>query len=88
MHAIKNIMSGLYLDIAGESRENGAKIIQWAQTGNTNQIWMIQQAGDKLYKIWSYHEPSLCLGLRKQEGADGTPLEVTRNDNPTTYWRI
>lgn len=74
VHLIKSVMNGLCLDIAGESRDNGAKIVQWPQTGGTNQLWLIQPAGEDLFKIWSYHEPSLCLALRKQEGSDGTYL--------------
>jgi beta-galactosidase len=37
---IQNVLTGLFLDIAGESRSSGAKVIQWSHTGNTNQQWI------------------------------------------------
>lgn len=85
---IKNLVSNLCLDIAGESRDNGAKVVQWPPTGGNNQLWTIQEAGHKIYKIWSCHAPSLCLCIRKQEGASGSYLEVGEYENPTMYWRI
>lgn len=69
-------MNGLCLDIAGESRDSGAKIVQWPRTGGTNQLWRFEEAGNKLYKVWSYHEPSLWLAIRKQDSDNGAYLEV------------
>ena len=31
--------SGKVLDVTGGSRENGARVIQWDQTGGANQLW-------------------------------------------------
>lgn len=62
------------LDIYGESKENGAKIVQWPQTGGTNQLWYLEEMGNKRYKIWSYHKSSLCLAIRNQDKEDGAYL--------------
>jgi len=36
---IKSKSSGLYLDVTGQSKNPGAKVILWSKTGNDNQIW-------------------------------------------------
>lgn len=86
--AIQSIFNGYNLDIAEEKRESGAKVVQWEHTGGANQLWIPEQAGNGIYKFRSVHEPSLFLGIKKQNVNDGGELEVTSEDNPTIYWRI
>lgn len=59
------------LDIEGESRENGAKVVQWKETGGTNQLWQYERTYNDLYKFQSCHEPSLYLAIRKEKEDDG-----------------
>lgn len=37
--AIKNLGSGLYLDVYGASKNNGATVDTWYFNGNNNQLW-------------------------------------------------
>lgn len=76
------------VDIAGQKRESGTKIVQWNQTGGTNQLWNVEEVGNKLYIIRSCHEPSLCISVRKQEASNGSYLEVTDYENASGYWKI
>ena len=85
---IQSIFNGYSLDIAQEKRESGSKVVQWDQTGGSNQQWIPEQAGNGVYKFRSVHEPSLFLGIRKQDVNNGGELEVTSEDNPTIYWRL
>lgn len=85
---IQSVFNGLSLDIAEEKRESGAKVVQWEQTGGSNQQWFPEQAGNGVYKFRSVHEPSLFLGIKKQNVDNGGQLEVTSEDNPSIYWRV
>jgi dolichyl-phosphate-mannose--protein O-mannosyl transferase len=38
-NVIKSRCSGLVLDVAGESQEDGASVIQWGLHGKKNQLW-------------------------------------------------
>lgn len=85
---IRSAMTGCCIDIAGESRKNGADIIQWEHTGASNQQWFAEPSGNGLFKFRSCHEPSLFLSIRKQKVDDGAEIEASSDENPTMYWRI
>ncbi len=63
-------------------------MIQWDKTGNVNQQWFAEPAGNGLFKFRSCHEPSLFLAIKKQDINDGGLLEVSNAENPSMYWRI
>lgn len=86
--AIQSIYNGLVLDIAEEKRTSGAKVVQWEVTGGANQLWVPEQSGNGVYRFRSVLEPSLFLGIRKQDVDNGGELEVTNEENPTIYWRL
>ena len=45
--------SGKCLDVEGNSKANGGKIIQWECHGGNNQKWQIENIGNGIYKIIS-----------------------------------
>lgn len=85
---IKSVLTGQCVDIAGEKRDDGAKVVQWDQTGGSNQQWLPEPCGNGLYKFRSCHEPSLFLAIKKQDVDDGGKIEVSNEENPSMYWRI
>jgi hypothetical protein len=38
---IKSRDSGMFLDVSGESKEEGGAVIQWGFHGNANQLWKL-----------------------------------------------
>ena len=48
---IDNLESGLAADVFGRSGDNGARIIQWQSTGNSNQLWTLIPTSDGYYQI-------------------------------------
>lgn len=82
------MLTGLYLDIAGEKTTGGAAVIQWDKTGNSNQLWSPLLAGNQLYKIGSLHAPGMYLTIQHQSCDDFGKLEIWDNENPSWYWRI
>ncbi|MDY5576489.1 MAG: RICIN domain-containing protein [Lachnospiraceae bacterium] len=48
---IKNVNSGLYLDVANASSDNGANIQQWEFNGCSAQIFKIKSVGDGYYAL-------------------------------------
>lgn len=73
-YLIQSVQSGHFLDIAGESRETGGKVIQWKRTGNPNQQWILEPAGNNTFKIRSIHEPTMVLGIKDDDIDDGGKL--------------
>jgi len=85
---ILSLYNHFALDIAEAKKTNGAKVVQWDKSGDSNQVWIPEQAGNGLYKFRSAHENSLFLAIRKQDVEDGGELEVSNEENQSMYWRI
>jgi len=52
---IQNRNSGIYMDVAGPSTDDGASVIQWPFNGGTNQQFILTHLGNGLYKIIARH---------------------------------
>ena len=50
---IKSVKSGKYLDVSGNSKDKGAKIIEWQWHGGHNQQWKLNILNDGIYSIVS-----------------------------------
>ncbi|WP_030323788.1 RICIN domain-containing protein, partial [Streptomyces sp. NRRL B-3229] len=50
-YSIKNVNSGLVMDVNGASTADGASVIQWPKSGNANQQWTIVPVSGQLNKI-------------------------------------
>ncbi|MBQ9109802.1 MAG: RICIN domain-containing protein [Oscillospiraceae bacterium] len=53
-YIIRNVNSGLCLNVEGGSADNGTNVQQWgAARGADNCIWRVEAAGDNLFRIYS-----------------------------------
>jgi len=53
-YIIRNVNSGLCLNVAGGSTENGTNVQQWgAARGASNCLWRVESAGDDFFRIYS-----------------------------------
>ncbi len=53
-YIIRNVNSGLCLNVEGGSTENGTNVQQWgAARGASNCLWRVESAGDDFFRIYS-----------------------------------
>ncbi|RRJ67635.1 hypothetical protein EHV15_17705 [Paenibacillus oralis] len=76
-YSIKNVESGLSLDIADGSLEHGAKFQVWSGNGGDNQKFAFLPVGDGFYRITPVHsnKPADVVGA---SAAEGTPVQQWR----------
>src|SRR6185369_11643073 len=55
---LKNVNSGLAVNVSGASTTNGAKIIQWPYGGTDNAIWTFVATSNGYYQIKSVNSGS------------------------------
>jgi hypothetical protein len=86
-YRIRSNNSGLYIDVSGGLTTNGATMVQWPNTGGTNQLWnMIQiSAGEYLIE----NEKSRLL-LNARGIAAGAPLVQSGSGGYDDYqiWKL
>ncbi len=51
--SFKNLGTGLYMDVSGQSHDVGGEIIVWEGNGGENQMWVFEKDGDNGYYIKS-----------------------------------
>ena len=73
---IKNVHSGLCVDVNGGSVDSGAAIIQWTCTGNANQRWKLVSASAGGYALVSV---SSGLAITAAGSTDGAKLTQQTN---------
>ncbi len=70
---IKNVNSGLYLDVANGSTENGANVQQWEYNGCQAQQFKIESSGDGYYYILTGASGyTKCVDIYNGSSADAT----------------
>jgi hexosaminidase len=74
-YSVRNVASGLCVDVAGSSPSPGAAAIQWTCTGTSNQRWTPTAAGDA-YVLVAQHSG---LVLTAASAADGALLTQQPN---------
>ena len=73
VYYIQNKFSGLYLDVANGSTENGANIQQWSYNGCDAQKFKLVSTGDGYYYILTGASGySKCVDIDSGSSADGT----------------
>ena len=91
-YMIKNVGSGLYLDVDGAKAEAGANVQQWGADGEAVQnTWKLQDAGDGYYYIRSYvgDGKTYYLDLTAGKTADGTNIEIwTKNEKDAQKFKF
>ncbi len=85
---IVSSLSGLSLDVYGESRDDGADLIQWSSTGGPNQQFDVEALGDGTYSIRAAHSGKALdvFQFNANDGADLKQWSFTGGQNQR--WRI
>lgn len=83
-HRLVNRASGKALDVTGASTADGAKVIQWTQTGSTNQQWQFLPNPDGSFRLVARHSGRLLTG--SGQGAQLDQWPDTGGDNQ--WWRL
>lgn len=70
---LKNVNSGLYMDVAGGANANGTNILQYQFRGKKNQIFKIVPDGSGYYYILTgASDYTKCVDIETGSAADGT----------------
>jgi hypothetical protein len=68
--------SGLLLDVSGGAAADGSKIIQWSDTGGSNQRWRLTRLTGNVYTIAGAGSGK-CLEVPGQSATPGTRLDIS-----------
>ena len=83
---IRNVNSGLYLQIAGGAAENGANIQQWGtDNSSVHDIWKLYSAGDSRYYIVSCvgDGATYVLDVAGRKADNGTNIDLYQYNGGT-----
>jgi len=78
---LRNINSGLYMQVEGGAAENGTKLQQWATLdGTTHDLWKIKKADKGYYYLYSGvgDGNTFVLDVTGKNTANGTTLEINQ----------
>ena len=80
--------SSLLLDVSGAGTADGAKIIQWSDTGGTNQRWRLTRTTGNVYTITGVGSGK-CLEVPNSSTTQGTRLSIyTCNGGANQQWAL
>ena len=78
-YRLKNVNSGLYMQVDGAKAENGANVQQWGTSdGTTHDIWKMADAGDGYYYLVSAvgDGGTYVLDIAGKKTANGTNVDI------------
>ncbi|MDE6834200.1 MAG: RICIN domain-containing protein [Ruminococcus sp.] len=79
VYRIKNVNSGLYMQVEGAKAENGANVQQWGTSdGITHDIWKLIDAGDGYYYLASAvgDGGTYMLDISGKKSENGTNVDI------------
>ena len=79
VYMLKNVNSGLYMEVANGAAENGANVQQWgADSASVHNTWRVVSAGDGYYYLYSQLGDKLTYLLDVTAGRadNGTNIEI------------
>lgn len=76
-YQIQSFKTGLNMDIEGESKKSGTRVIQYRRTAAPNQLWSLEHQENSFYKIRSVHCADLYLAIENDSSKDGGRLIVS-----------
>ena len=92
IYMFKNVNSGLYLEVANGSAENGANVQQWGADGaGDHNTWRAVSAGDGYYYLISQlgDKNTYVLDVTGKKTANGTNMEIyTYNGNDAQKFKF
>ena len=87
-YKIRSQCSNRVLDVAGVSRQNGARVIQWTENGGQNQSWKFIPTDSGYYKLIAQHSQKV-LDVSGAQTADGTNvIQWSYGGRTNQQWRI
>lgn len=88
-YMLKNVNSGLYLEVAGAKAEVGANVQQWgADSPADHNVWRLKHKGYNYYEIWSYLDggSTYLLDVENGSAASGANISINKNTNTGAQW--
>lgn len=85
-YRIKNVNSGLYMQVANAAAENGANVQQWGTDGSSvHDIWKLYNAGDGYYYIASCigDGGTYVLDIAGKKTENGTNIDIYKYNGGT-----
>ncbi len=73
VYNIKSAHSGKYLEVKDASSDNGANVMQWYNTGNDNQKWLLEKVDGAFY-LKAKHSGK-CLDVAGNSTSDGGNIQ-------------
>src|SRR5262245_38626634 len=88
IYKIQVVHSGKVLDVSGESRQDGAPVIQWDWHGGPNQKFRVFHLGAEVYFIMAVHSGKVLdvRGVSKDNGAG--VIQYRLNGGPNQQFRF
>ncbi|HYN93365.1 MAG TPA: family 43 glycosylhydrolase [Pilimelia sp.] len=87
-YAISNANSGKVADVTGGSSADGAPVVQWRDTGGTNQRWAFQSTGDGYHTI-TCARSGKALDVAGGSTADNAAVVQSAADGRTSQqWQL
>lgn len=83
-YMIKNVNSGLYMEVTGGSTSNGTNVQQWgANSAASHNTWKFVSAGDGYYYLVSQlgDKSSCVLDVTGKKSTNGTNIEIYQLNN-------
>lgn len=84
-YQIQSFKTGLNLDIYGESKKSGTKVIQYRRTAASNQLWFLEHQENSNYFIRSIHSEDLYLAVENDSTKDGAKIIVSTTP---ALWKV
>ncbi|MET7517974.1 family 43 glycosylhydrolase [Streptomyces sp. NPDC005480] len=83
-----SVRSGKVADVAGASNAEGAAVIQWPDTGGSNQHWAFQSTADGYHTITCVSSGKV-LDVAGSSLADGAPVvQATADGRTSQQWQL
>lgn len=77
MYVIRNVNSGIYLNVSGGSAESGANVQQWGtDAAHSYDTWTLESDGNGYYRIYSMVDDGKKLLLNAGDGTDAAASNV------------
>jgi len=83
---LKCVHSGLYLDVAGVSKDDDAGLHQWTKTDGLNQVFVFKDQKDGTYEIIAKHSHKALTAVGEGDGS--RLVQSSPTDAPTQRWHV
>lgn len=85
---IRNVNSGKYLAVTASSFQDGAAVIQWADTGQKDLFWRIESTNEGACKIRNLHSGKILNVYGASLADGGQVVQWADNAAKNSIWKI